>query len=115
MTNSTSAVSARHAQPKPARAGRWDSLLCMLVVAAALIACRANIEAGLIDDFAYVRTAWAFAQTGHLHYYGWSAVMLSVQTLWAAPFIKLFGPTYFACRLSSQVLLLLSVLILHSQ
>jgi hypothetical protein len=90
-------------------------VLCLLVVAAALFACHARVEAGLIDDFAYARTAWAFAQTGHLHYYGWSAVMLSVQTLWAAPFIKLFGPTYFACRLSSQALLLLSLWLLHSQ
>ena len=114
MPTTLCATSETKSHSAPAKAGRWDGLYCVLLVLAALATSRPGIEAGLIDDFSYVRTAWTFAETGQLHYYGWSAVMLSVQTVLATPFIKLFGPTYFACRLSTQVELGISLFLFHS-
>ena len=93
---------------------RWDGWLCALVVYGFILLCRAYVEVAFIDDFSYVHTAWNFAQTGHFRYFGWSAVPLGVQTVWAYPFIKLFGATYLACRLANQSMLLLSVVVYHS-
>ncbi len=69
---------------------------------------------GLIDDFSYVKTAFIFAQTGHFVFNGWATAMLGAQIVWAAPFIKLLGYSFFATRVSTVVLATLCVWITHS-
>lgn len=69
---------------------------------------------GLIDDFSYVRTALLFAQTGHFVYNGWTTAMLGAQILWAAPFIKLLGYSFFATRVSTIVMAVLTVWLTHA-
>lgn len=96
------------------RAGRWDGLLCSLLVLLALLACRPFVEMGLIDDFSYVRTALVFARTGHFVYNGWTTAMLGAQIVWAAPFIRLLGYSFFATRVSMIVLSVLTVWLAHA-
>jgi hypothetical protein len=69
---------------------------------------------GLVDDFSYVRTALLFAQTGHFIYNGWATAMLGAQILWAAPFIKLLGYSFFAARVSTIVMAVLTVWLTHA-
>ena len=105
---------ADRAEAAPARAGRWDALLCAAIVLMAFLAARPYVEMGLVDDFSYVKTAWIFAHTGRLVYNGWATAMLGWQVPFAAPFIRVFGDTFFAARVSITVLLLLSVLLIHA-
>lgn len=69
---------------------------------------------GLVDDFSYVRTAFIFAKTGHFVFNGWATAMLGAQIVWAAPFIKLLGYSFFATRVSTVVLATLCVWITHA-
>ena len=69
---------------------------------------------GLIDDFSYVRTALIFARTGHFVYNGWTTAMLGAQIVWAAPFIKLLGYTFFATRVSTIAMAILTVWLTHA-
>ena len=46
---------------------------------------------GFDDDWSYARVALKFAQTGRLQYNGWGSPLQLIQTLWAAPWIRLFG------------------------
>jgi hypothetical protein len=88
--------------------------MCALITLACFLAAQPYVSIGMSDDFSYVKTAWVFAQTGHFVYNGWATAMLGWQILWAAPFIKLLGPTWFACRLSVTVLLVLVVPLAHA-
>lgn len=96
------------------RTGRWDGLACGCVVLVAILFARPFVEMGLIDDFSYVRTAFLFAKTGHFVYNGWTTAMLGAQILWAAPFIKVLGYTFFAARLSTIVMSVLAVWLTHA-
>jgi len=69
---------------------------------------------GLIDDFSYVKTAFLFAKTGHFVFNGWATAMLGAQIVWAAPFIKLLGYSFFAARVSTVVLAILCVWVTHA-
>jgi hypothetical protein len=86
------------------KAARWDGLLLTATVILAILASRPFVEMGQIDDFSYVKTAFDFARTGHLHYNGWATAMLGWQVVWGALFVKLFGYTYAATRLSTLTL-----------
>ena len=94
--------------------GRWDGALCAAVCLCALLLARPFVEIGLIDDFSYVRTAWDFARTGHFVYNGWATAMLGWQIVWAAPFVRLMGDSFFAPRVSVVVLFVFLVLLLHA-
>ena len=95
-------------------AHRWDGLLCSLAVLAAILISRPFVEMGLIDDFSYVKTAFVFAKTGHFVFNAWATAMLGAQIVWAAPFIKLLGYSFFATRVSTVVLATLCVWITHA-
>lgn len=56
---------------------------------------------GIIDDTSYARTAQLLAETGHIIYNGWGAVILGWQLYWGALFIKLFGFSFNATRFST--------------
>jgi hypothetical protein len=69
---------------------------------------------GFIDDWSYVKTAFVFARTGHIVYNGWATAMLGWAIPWAALFIKLFGFSFTAVRLSTLPLAMASVYLFHS-
>ena len=65
-------------------------------------------EIGMNDDWSYVQTARILAQTGHIVYNGQGAPILGWQLFLAAPFIKLFGPSFAAIRASTLLVALLT-------
>lgn len=80
------------------------SLLCAAMVILAIALTIPIAESGVNDDWSYIKTALDLEQTGHLVYNGWSAAMLGAQAYWGALFIKLFGFSFFALRLSTALL-----------
>src|SRR5437868_6670845 len=57
----------------------------------------------LNDDWAYGSVALDLAQHGHLEPSFWQSMPLVTQALWGAAFVRLFGASWFALRLSSLV------------
>lgn len=78
----------------------WDGLLCGCLILLSVIISFPFAEMGFNDDFSYVKTAFDYAQTGHLIYNGWAAPMLGWQAVWGSWFIKLFGFSFSAVRWS---------------
>ena len=93
---------------------RWDGLLLTAAVILAILASRPFVEMGQIDDFSYVKTTFDFARTGHLLYNGWATAMLGWQVVWGALFVKLFGYTYAATKLSTLTVAAGCVWLTHS-
>jgi hypothetical protein len=96
------------------KAARWDGLLLTATVILAILASLPFVEMGQIDDFSYVKTTFDFARTGHLLYNGWATAMLGWQVVWGALFVKLFGYTYAATRLSTLTVAAGCVWLTHS-
>jgi hypothetical protein len=59
---------------------------------------------GFADDFSYIWSARVLADTGHIAYNGWGAMMLGWQLYWGALFIKLFGFSFNVLHASGLVL-----------
>src|SRR5262249_33333906 len=59
-----------------------------------------NAEFPLADDGAFGHGAFDFAAGHGIHYYHWASMPLLGQWIWAWPFIKVLGPSYFSLRLS---------------
>jgi len=87
--------------------------LCVLLVAAAVAATWPVLEMGTNDDSSYTYIARHLAETGHIAYNGWTAVILIPQLVWAAGFVKLLGFSFFAVRLSTIVLALLLAAVIY--
>ena len=68
---------------------------------------------GVNDDWSFIRTAQLMAQTGHVIYNGWAAMILGWQILAGALFIKLFGFSFTIARLPTFFLALLTPCLLH--
>lgn len=99
--------------PEPSHAVR-NGIICACAPAAALLVSRPVAEMGFVDDWSYVKTAFVFARTGHIVYNGWATAMLGWTIPWAALFIKLFGFSFTAVRLSTIPLAMASVYLLHA-
>jgi hypothetical protein len=85
----------------PPKSPDWrNAWFCAGIVLAAIALTVPIAESGVNDDWSYTKTALDLAQTGHLLYNGWSAAMLGAQAWWGALFIKLFGFSFLAVRLS---------------
>src|SRR3981189_1433464 len=91
-----------------------NGIICACVPAAALLVSWPVAEMGFVDDWSYVKTAFVFARTGHIVYNGWATAMLGWAIPWAALFIKLFGFSFTAVRLSTVPLAMASVYLLHA-
>jgi hypothetical protein len=91
-----------------------NGIICACVPAALLLVSRPVAEMGFVDDWSYVKTAFVFARTGHIVYNGWATAMLGWAIPWAALFIKLFGFSFTAVRLSTLPLAMASVYLLHA-
>jgi len=96
-----------------ARASRRPAIVCALLLAICTLASYPFAEMGGNDDFAYVRSAKALADTGHMVYFGWSSAMLGWQLALGALFIKikLFG-SYFTATRASVLLVALATAVL---
>jgi hypothetical protein len=71
------------------------------------------LESGVIDDWAYAFTARGLASTGRLIYNGWAEMIVGPQAYWGALFIKAFGFSFTALRLSTVVLILICIPVLY--
>ena len=91
-----------------------NGIICACVPAASLLVSWPVAEMGFVDDWSYVKTAFVFARTGHFVYNGWATAMLGWTIPWAALFIKLFGFSFTAARLSTLPLAMASVYLLHA-
>jgi hypothetical protein len=76
------------------------ALWCAMAVALCVLAARPRLEMGFWDDFSYISTARAMADTGRIVYNGWANPMLGWQIYLGALFIKLFGFSFTAVRAS---------------
>ena len=84
----------------PRISDRRYAWLCAGIVLAAIALTVPIAESGVNDDWSYTKTAFDLAQTGHLLYNGWGGAMLGAQAYWGALFVKLFGCSFLAVRLS---------------
>ncbi len=75
-------------------------LLCIGIYLACLAIAWPFAEMGFVDDWSYIGTTLTFARSGHIVFNGWGAPMLGWQALWGALFIKLFGFSFHAVKLS---------------
>jgi hypothetical protein len=57
----------------------------------------------LVDDWAFGGGALALAAGEGVHYFGWAAMPLWGQWIWAQPFIRVLGQNHFALRFSTIV------------
>ncbi len=80
----------------PAAACASTPLLCYFLI-------RPYAEIGIVDDWSYVKSAQVLAQTGHIAYNGWASPMLGWQLYFGALFIKIFGFSFTAVRLSTVI------------
>jgi hypothetical protein len=96
-----------------AGANQRSAILCALLLAICTLATYPFAEIGGNDDFAYVRSAKALADTGHLVYFGWSSAMLGWQLALGALFIKLFGTSFTAARASILLVALVTAILLQ--
>lgn len=79
------------------------ALLCALAPIVCYLIVRPYAETGIDDDWSYIRSAQVLAQSGHIVYNGWATAMLGWQLYFGALFIKLFGFSFTAVRLSTFV------------
>jgi hypothetical protein len=91
-----------------------NGIVCACVTAVSALVSWPVAEMGFVDDWSYVKTAFVYAQTGHIVYNGWATAMLGWTIPWAALFIKLFGFSFTAVRLSTLPLAMASVYLLHA-
>jgi Dolichyl-phosphate-mannose-protein mannosyltransferase len=87
----------------------WDGFLCGCFVVLVILCSFPFAEMGFIDDWSYVKTAQVYARTGHFVYNGWATAMLGWQVPWGALFIKLFGFSFSAPRISTLITSLLAI------
>lgn len=91
-----------------------QSLFCVFLLAASLLAIWPVAEVGINDDWSYIRTAQLFAQTGRFIYNGWATAMLGWQVVWGALFSRLFGPSFSAVRMALVPIDLATALLFHA-
>jgi hypothetical protein len=89
------------------------ALLCAIVPALCYLLMHPYVEIGLDDEWSYVKSAQVLAQTGHIAYNGWAAPMLGWQLYLGAAFVKLFGFSFTAVRLSILPIAMLTSFLLQ--
>ena len=79
------------------------AVACALTPILSYLLIRPYAEIGIVDDFAFIKSAQVLAQTGHMTYHGFGAPLLGWQAYFGAFFIKLFGFSFTAVRLSTVI------------
>jgi hypothetical protein len=90
-----------------------NGLLCAFAFLLCTLIAQPFVRMGFMDDWSYIWSARAFAQTGHFAYV-WSSPILGWQILWGALFIKLFGFSFTVLRMSMLPVAMLSIFIFHA-
>jgi hypothetical protein len=80
---------------------RLPALFCALAVLVCELISGPYTTMGICDDGPYILVAKNLASTGHIVYNGWSEAMLGWQVYLGAAFIKLFGFSFTAVRMSN--------------
>ena len=78
-------------------------ILAAFLAGAVPLLARPTAELGFSDDWSYARMAFDVAKTGHFHYDGWAAAAVGPQAYWGALFVRLFGESFVALRISVLV------------
>ncbi len=91
------------------RARWWDGLVCGALVVAATLSALPFVGIGFCDDYAYIRMALEFARTGRMVYNGGTAVVSGWQIPLGALFIRMFGFSFTAPRMSTLLVALFTV------
>lgn len=91
-----------------------NGLFCCLVFLGCYLLAWPVANMGFMDGWSYIKTAQVFAQTGHLVYNGWATAMLGWMIPWGALFIKVFGFSFMAVKLSTLPVALVTLLLFHS-
>ena len=99
--------------PETNSSSRRQALLCVFLLFVCVLIAWPFVEMGVNDDWSFIRTAQLMAQTGHLAYNGWAAMILGWQVIAGALFIKLFGFSFIVARLPVIFLALLTPYLLH--
>src|SRR5579871_5775725 len=97
----------------PSSVSRRPAFLCALILLLSALATYPVAEIGMNDDWSYVQSARVLAQTGHIVYNGWGAMLLGWQLYWGALFARLFGPSFTAIRASTLLVSLLTTFLIH--
>lgn len=77
------------------------ALACTMTLLLCYLATRPFAEIGMDDDWSYIKTAQALAETGHMAYNGWASPMLGWHACFGAMLIKLLGFSFTAVRLAT--------------
>ncbi len=90
-----------------------STVFCTGVLLGCILLSHPVVEAGVGDDWAYIWSAKALFDTGHVVYAGWATAMLGWQLYLGALFIKIFGFSFTAVRASVEMLSLISAALMH--
>jgi Dolichyl-phosphate-mannose-protein mannosyltransferase len=96
------------------RRSRCHGLICACIVAAGVLLAHPVAEMGFQDDWSYIRTALEFARTGHFIFNGWATAMLGWMIPWGALFLRIFGFSFTAARMSMLPLAMATVYFFHA-
>ena len=66
----------------------------------------------LIDDWSFTRLAFRYARGDGFQYDGWPSMPVIGQCIWAAPFIWVFGESFFLMRITTLILMGLAMVAL---
>ena len=89
------------------------AILCAVIPVFCAIVAHPFAETGICDDWSYIKTVQLLAQTGHIVYNGWATAMLGWQLYLGALFVKLFGFSFTAVRLSTVVVAMATTYLLQ--
>jgi hypothetical protein len=92
---------------------RRNAFLCVLALVVCTVAIHPQAEIGMYDDWSYVRTAQVLAQTGHIVYNGWGAVMLGWYLYPAALLVKVFGFSFTTVRSATMIEAMLAAFLMQ--
>jgi hypothetical protein len=92
---------------------RIPALFCALAVLLCELVSRPYANMGISDDGPYILMAQTLASTGHIVYNGWAAAMIGWQLYIGAAFIKLFGFSFTAVRMSTLFVSLATAFLLQ--
>jgi hypothetical protein len=90
-----------------------QAALCAVTPLLAALLVHPVLEQALNDDFSYTRTAQILAKNGHIVYNAWATAMLGWQLYLGALFIRLFGFSFTAVRLSLLPVAMLNAFLLE--
>lgn len=89
------------------------ALFCALAVLFCELVSRPYANMGIADDWTYIHSAQRLAATGHIFYNGVETPMLGWQLYLGAAFIKLFGFSLTAVRMSTLLVAVLMAFVLQ--